>query len=74
MSFETGISLHVKNSCSSLYDMLCNTSFLKVVSDVRPAAYAMYKIGVVLRELMIKMLYMMDAIWLKVLIEFDLQT
>lgn len=35
--FSTG-----QNSCSSLYSMLYNTFFLKVVSGVRPAAYTMY--------------------------------
>lgn len=35
--FSTG-----HNSCSSLYSMLYNTFFLKVVSNVRPAAYTMY--------------------------------
>lgn len=35
--FSTG-----QNSCSSLYSMLYNTFFLKVVSKARPAAYTMY--------------------------------
>lgn len=35
--FSTG-----QTSCSSLYSMLYNTFFLKVVSKVRPAAYTMY--------------------------------
>lgn len=35
--FSTG-----QNSCSSLYSMLYNIFFLKVVSEVRPAAYTMY--------------------------------
>lgn len=45
--------------------MLYNTFFLKVVSRSRPAAYTLctiVKIGLVLRELMIEILYMMDAI------------
>lgn len=40
--WNRGISLHVMNSCSSLYSMLYNIFFLKVVSQVRPAAYTMY--------------------------------
>lgn len=61
MSFETEVFLYTSNGCSSLYSMLYNTPF----SKVRPAAYTMYnslKIGLVLRELMIEILYVMDAI------------
>lgn len=62
--FSTG-----QTSCSSLYSMLYNTFFLKVVSkvDQQHTLCTIVKIGLVLRELMIEILYMMDAIWLKVL-------
>lgn len=63
--WNRGISLHVWNTCSSLYG----------VSKVRPAAYTMYNDWNWISFKRSEMLYtMMDAIWLKVLIEFGLQT